>query len=242
MRFPLNETDYLGTVRFTPEEGGEQIELYMPTSLQFGDKVEYENIGIGALGATAVDQYRAGGDTSVLQSYADAMSGDNAASLMKYGVTQLVSSFSDKAGAVAREATRVAPNPNTRAIFKQVSLRQFQMTFKLIPNSEQEAREIGSIIREFRTNMYPEEIEGNFGYRFPTRYKIEALYDGFVLLDYNILTEPCYLESVMTNYNPSSHAFMKSGSGSQGFFSEIDLSLTFIEGKTLNRKSIQAGF
>jgi hypothetical protein len=242
MRFPLNETDYLGTVRFTPEEesGGEQIELYMPTSLQFGDKVEYENVGIGALGAATSDTVGRTGDTTKLQSYADAMGGDNATDVMKLGVSQLVSTFSDKAGAVARDATRVAPNPNTRAIFKQVSLRQFQMTFKLIPNSEQEAREIGSIIREFRTNMYPEEIEGNFGYRFPTRYKIEAMYNGFVLQ--NILTEPCYLESVMTNYNPSSHAFMKSGSGSQGFFSEIDLSLTFIEGKTLNRKSIQAGF
>jgi hypothetical protein len=35
---------------------------------------------------------------------------------------------------------------------------------------------------------------------------------------------------------------MKTGANSQGYFSEIDLSLTFMEGKTLNRKSIEAGF
>ena len=247
MRFPENSTDYLGTVRFTPEDRETPdrrvtpiIELYLPTSLQFGDKVEYENTGLGALGATAADAYRSDPEnrSSMVGSYVDAFrEADN--KMLEYGVAQLVNQFSSKAGAATREATRVAPNPNTRAIFKQVNLRQFQMTFKLIPNSESEARTIADIIKEFRTNMYPEEIEGNFGYKFPTRYYIEAFY-GEVQLE-GIKTEPCYLESIMTNYNPSSHAFMKSGSG-RGYFSEIDLSLTFIEGKTLNRESVKAGY
>lgn len=238
MRFPLNETEYLGTVRFTPEEGdGEVIEMYLPTSLQFGDKVEYENVGLGGVAASAIDYAQGGQEPTT--TYSDNADFMNNNALFKLGVTQLVNAFSDRAGAPARELTRVAPNPNTRAIFKQVNLRQFQMTFKLIPNSEQEAREIGNIIKEFRTNMYPEEIEGNYGYTFPNRYKIEAFYDGISLE--NLKTEPSYLESIMTNYNPSSHAFMKSGSG-RGYFSEIDLSLSFIEGRTLKRKSIGDGF
>jgi len=239
LQFPSDRTEYLGLIRFTPEEddggSGEQIELYLPTALQFGDKVEYENIGIGGIFANAADAYTGQRD---LQSYSDFASDLDFGNVAKLGVSKLVNTFSDKAGAAARDATRLAPNPNTRAIFKQVSLRQFQMTFKLIPNNEFEANIIKSIIMEFRKRMYPEEIEGNFGYKFPTRYKIETFYDSFLQNQ----TEQCYLESLMTNYNPSSHAFMKTGANSQAYFSEIDLSLTFMEGRTLNRKSIEAGF
>lgn len=238
IRYPIDETDYKGTVRFINLGPGENIELYLPSSLQFGDKVEYENIGIGGLFATGVDAFQASGKDPSTIAMSDLSTGfEDKATL---GVLAAISKFSDKGGAAARDATRTAPNPNTRAIFKQVSLRSFQMTFKLIPNSEGEADAIGRLITEFRKTMYPEEIEGNFGYKFPDRFKIEVCYDGFVLEDYNLMTDECYLESVMSNYNPSSQAFMKQGSG-KGYFSEIDLSLTFMEAKTLDRKSVEGG-
>ena len=238
IRYPIDETDYKGTVRFYNLGPGENIELYLPSSLQFGDKVEYENVGIGALFATGADAFQASGKDPSTIAMSDLTTGfEDKATL---GVLAAISKFSDKGGAAARDATRTAPNPNTRAIFKQVSLRSFQMTFKLIPNSEREADEIGRLIKEFRKTMYPEEIEGNFGYKFPDRFKIEVCYDGFVLEDYNLMTDECYLESVMSNYNPSSQAFMKQGAG-KGYFSEIDLSLTFMEAKTLDRKSVEGG-
>ena len=238
IRYPIDETDYKGTVRFNNLGPGENIELYLPSSLEFGDKVEYENIGIGALFATGVDAFQGRGRDPSTLSMGDLTTGfEDRATL---GVLAAISKFSDKGAAAARDATRTAPNPNTRAIFKQVNLRQFQMTFKLIPNSEREADAIGRLITEFRKTMYPEEIEGNFGYKFPDRFQIEVCYDGMVLEDYNLMTEECYLESVMSNYNPSSQAFMKYGAG-KGYFSEIDLSLTFMEAKTLHRKSVEGG-
>ena len=240
MRFPSNETEYLGTIQFQPVDGigndaGEMIELYLPTAIQFADKVEMENVQLGqALGALV--------DGNLGKTF-DELANDAAfKDVAGLSVSKAVSMFSDKGGAAARLSSRTAPNPNTRALFKQVNLRQFQYTFKMIPNNESEATTIGQIIKSFRTNMYPETItsSGNVGYKFPTRYRIEAFYNGQSMSDYNLKTEPAYLESLMSNYNPSSHAFMKGTSG-RGFFSEIDLSLTFIEGKTLDRASIGTG-
>ena len=241
MRFPSNSTDYLGTIQFQPVDGnganaGEMVELFLPTAVQFADKVELENVQLGAaLGAMV--------DGNVGKTF-DELANDQAfMDVAGLSVAKAVSMFSDKGGAAARLASRTAPNPNTRALFKQVNLRQFQYTFKMIPNNEGEAQTIGEIIKSFRTNMYPETItsSGNVGYKFPIRYRIEVFYDGQSLSEYNLKTEPAYLESLMSNYNPSSHAFMKKGAG-KGYFSEVDLSLTFIEGKTLDRASIGKGF
>ena len=240
MRFPSNTTDYLGAIEFQPLNGqdqpeGEKIELYLPTSVQFADKVELENVQLGAALGAAVDG-------NIGKTFDELSTNGAFMEAAKIGVTQAISMFSEKGGAAARLASRTAPNPNTRAIFKQVNLRQFQYTFKLIPNNESEAQTIGQIIKSFRTNMYPDTIteSGSVGYKFPNRYRIEAFYDGNSMNDYNLKTEPSYLESLMTNFNPSSHAFMKSGDG-RGYFAEIDLSLTFIEGRTLDRNSIGKG-
>lgn len=243
LQFPSNRTDYLGTIKFTPVDktgapAGGAVELYLPSSMQQGDKIELENVNLGAAMGAAVSAMQPGADMTMDQFMGNATVKD----AMALGAQKLVAGMSDTAGAAFREVTRTAPNPNTRAIFKQVSLRSFQYTFKMIPNNEGEATSIAEIIKSFRTNMYPEKIGESLGYKFPTRYKIEAFYDGRSLseLGYNVKTEPCYLESLMTNYNPSSQAFMKASGNS--YFSEIDLSLTFIEGKPLDRKSIEAGF
>ena len=60
LQFPSNTTDYLGTLRFTPVDKngsslGDVIDLYLPSSMQQGDKVEIENVGLGALLGTVVD-------------------------------------------------------------------------------------------------------------------------------------------------------------------------------------------
>lgn len=245
LEFPTNKTDYLGTLEFTPvDKNGRplagKISLYLPSSLQVGDKVELENVNLGTFLGTATNQLQ---NLENGATYDQFIKNINIKDVFALGAQKVVAGMSDKAGAAIREVTRTAPNPNTRAIFKQVNLRTFQYTFKMIPNNEREAVNIGEIIQSFRTNMYPETISETLGYKFPIRYKIEAFYDGFSLSDYgyNVKTEPCYLESVMTNYNPTQQAFMKA-EGGFNYFAEIDMSLTFIEGKPLDRASIGKGF
>lgn len=239
--YPENRTDYHGTLRLTPEDG-EQIELFLPASFQVGDKVEYANVGLGGIVGTALDVYSASGNGDAMDRFGaayDQMSTQlakaNKGSLL---AQKALSLFGDKAVAGAQLASRIAPNPNTRALFKQVNLRSFQFTFKMIPNSASEALNIKEIIAAFRKNLYPKS-QGVIAYEFPKKFDIEAFYNGVAL---GIQFKPCYLESLITNYNPSSQAFMKSSRGQAAYFAETDLSLTFMEAVTLDRQSVEAGF
>ncbi len=245
------QTDYLGVLRFTPESlpgstDGEQIELFLPTNISIADGVTLENVDMGLLaeaGINLADKAQDGGMSSIT----DLMSAAGTANAMEkiagLKINEIVSALMPAAGAAVREVTRQAPNPNSRALFKQVNLRTFSFTFKLIPTSAEEARVIGRIITSFRTQMYPETIQAlgvAAGYKFPARYQIEAFYDGKEMNNYHMRTEQCYLQSITTNYNPSNQAIMKSpGRGSEPYFSEIDISLMFSEAKTLNRRSVE---
>lgn len=239
--FPEDRTLYDGVINFTVIQGGESesqdqpagtCTLYLPVGLQIADKVEYENAQLGAIGAALgnVSDPNAAASESNL--------GETATAL----VSAAVAKFSDRAGAAFRARSLTAPNPNTRALFKQVSLRQFQFTFKLIPTTESEAQSIPEIIKYFREEMYPENIllgeDLALGYKFPNKFKIEFQTGGS-----NILTKisDCYLEAFQTNYNPSNAAFLQKGSG-PSHFSEVDISLTFMEARTLSKADIKQGF
>lgn len=258
LQYPLDREEYHGVLRFTPEptvslKETPQIELYLPSSIAISDGVSYDNFDAGAGGNAALRLVQNVADKGFFQgmkqSVADgsysASNADEKKAIAAFGVSSLISKFGDKVGGLSQLGTRTAPNPNTKALFKQVSLRQFSFTFKLIPASEEEARTIGQIITAFRTQMYPETINLGpadtgypVGYEFPGRYEIEAFYNGQEMRDYRIRSVPSYLTNVSTNYNPSSQTIMKSKDGSP-YFSEIDITLSFIEGKTLDRKSVE---
>lgn len=236
--FPENRDMYEGVINFTVILGGESertlgntCTLYMPIGLQVADKVEYENAQLGAIGAVL------GKNADPNAAASEGAIGPVASSL----VASAVAKFSERAGAAARSRTLTAPNPNTRALFKQVNLRQFQFTFKLIPTSQSEASNIPEIIKYFREEMYPENITFDdlaLGYMFPNKFQIEFETGGNSLVT---KLSDCYLEAFQTNYNPSNAAFLQSGS-SPSHFSETDISLTFMEARTLSKKDIQQGY
>ena len=247
--FPENRDLYKGMVNFqvvigaqnsTGEEGGgggaEQLggtcEIYLPAGMQIADKVEYENAQMGVIGAAL-----AGGTGGNAEG--KALGESSLAETAKQAVTQTVAKFSERASQVARARSLTAPNPNTRALFKQVSLRQFQFTFKLIPTTQSEAQSIPDIIKFFRTEMYPTNIaysDLSLGYKFPNKFRIS--FDQSLSVT---KISDCYLEAFQTNYNPSNAAFLQKGDGSI-HFSETDISLTFMEAKTLSKDDIKEGF
>lgn len=236
--FPENRDMYEGVINFTVILGGESertlgntCTLYMPIGLQVADKVEYENAQLGAIGAVL------GNNADPNAAASEGAIGPVASTL----VASAVAKFSDRAGAAARSRSLTAPNPNTRALFKQVNLRQFQFTFKLIPTSQSEASNIPEIIKYFREEMYPENINYDdlaLGYMFPNKFQIEFETGGNSLVT---KLSDCYLEAFQTNYNPSNAAFLQSGSN-PSHFSETDISLTFMEARTLSKKDIQQGY
>ena len=242
--FPRNnQTSYLGKIRFTlvdeneqaVKNGTRQVELYLPQGIQFADKMEYENAAMGALGAAAVDAE--GG--SPLPS-----EGLSSEDVQKRFVGDLVSKFSDKAGNIAALRNRQTPNPNTRALFKQVTPRNFAFNFKLIPTTEDESNDITEIVKFFRTEMYPETFglttaggtKVDLGYKFPNRFTVEMIYDQQTI---GPKIAPAYIDSFLTNFNATSQTFFK---GDKAYFSEVDIALTLMESKALTRADILKGF
>ena len=212
-----------------PSKTTREVSLYLPLGLQFRDNVGYENTELLSGGVSALI---AGASSS-----AEGLKGRDAtrqASLAAVRVAQK----NQEAGNIARAATRVTTNPNTRALFKSVALREFAFTFKFLPCSAREAEEVKKIIQLFREELYPEDILGlggiSLGYKFPNRFKIQIEYNGEEVTN-KIL--PCYLRDVSVTYNPSTMAMHDDGN-----FSEIDMSVSFTESRTLDRKQIEAGF
>ena len=245
--FPEDVETYKGQIRFTlvNQDGGlagQQVNLFLPQGFQYMDKVEYENADLGSIGAAM-----AGGS-------GNSMNGTPSETLGSEDVRKsIMSSIASKLGGqtggeIGRARTRTAPNPNTRALFKQVNLRSFSFQFKLIPTTELEAKRITDIVKLFRTELYPEEIPYtvpgsgevlSIGYKFPNRFTIEQFY-GDTLNKQAQKIKPAYLDSFTTNYNPTTQTSLTGRDGT--YFSEVDIAMTFMESKTLSRRHIGEGF
>lgn len=252
--FPQDRESYKGQIRFTlvdqedaPGSDGtpnakftsQQINLYLPQGVQYADRVVYENADLGAVGGAVADG-QAPDDFSLPS---EQLSDKGIQGML---VNSIVGTFSAKAGEVSRARTKVAPNPNTRALFKQVGLRTFSFQFKLVPVNEQEAQTIESIIKVFRTELYPSlimaeglGIDAALGYNFPDRFTIEQFYGEERTRAQKIA--PAYLDSFTTNYNTTNQTFFRGNSGAH-YFSEVDIAMTFTESKTLSRVDIGKGF
>lgn len=236
-----------GTSRST----GEKVTLYLPSAIQIQDAVTYENINLGYIGA-GVEAGLGGGGSVVgsalnmmgegVSSFIGAVSGGQAleSPLARLALTQAANLGGDQIGGAVRGLTRTAINPNARTLFREVPIRQIPFTFRMIATSKKEAEEIKNIIKFFRTELYPEEItttlsgqEISIGYKFPNPFKITSYYRGKQI---GIKFLDSYLQNFTATYNQNSQAMHKDGN-----FTEVDISMTFIETRALSRKKIEEG-
>jgi len=248
----LNQTP--GFVRFTPCDlfgntlgTNDMVELYLPPSIQFSDGANYEGFEMGVSGAVAIDVANKQGNSM------DGIGGEIKSQVGALGsgldaktvIAKMADTFSL---VVPKEAvsggTRRATNPNTRVLFKSVALRTFQFSFKMIPTSEEEARQIKSIVLSFRKQLYPTISGGDggststsVGYIYPDMYLIQMTLGG---IEVPPKVKPSFLTAVSTNFNGSSGALLASN-GSDEYWSEVDIALSFGEGVTLNKKDVEVG-
>lgn len=220
--------------------------LYLPQAIQITDQAAYSNTNLGIMGG-ATQQALAQGSAILPTLMTEAK--DTAASIIdvivngrgdtrdlaKLAVNRASKMLPGQGmrGAVS-SATRVSINPNTRAIFDSIPLREFTFTFKMIPTSKEETRVIKNIIKFFRENLYPEVITmGDIpaGYKFPHVFTIDLKYK-----DKNIATKilPSYIKTFNATYNASGMGFLEGGD-----FSEVDITMTFMESGTLHKELVQ---
>ena len=225
---------------------GERCSIYLPQSIQIQDGVQIENVDLGVFGASLEAGMKAGtspieaaisaaGET--FSSMADFFRGNLSQDAARAAASRLAGVAGDTRAAAVRSALQTTPAPNTRAIFKSVNIREFSFTFNMLPKTKREAIEIESIIKLFRQELYPETIDiGGIpvAYKFPNKFAISIQYDGKEVAT-KILNS--YLRNFQTNYNPNAMAFYEGG-----HFQETQITMSFVEARTLDKKDIEGGF
>ena len=246
-----DEANYsYGTQSNKRNYSGQRVSLYLPQALTFRDAAEYSSgIELGAIGGTAEAAANQGqGIGGIIGAAAregfstvqDLLTGrtDVDGDAARLAATRIARNFAgERGGNVARSVLRTTVNPNRRTLFRAVNLRDFSFTFKMIANSAGEALEIDKIIKFFRTELYPSVTDGGtaiIGYNFPNLFDIEMTYDNQPVAT---KFKPVYLRDVNTTYNPGSMGWHADGKAS-----EVDITLAFIEERTLSKKDIVEGF
>ncbi len=250
------------------EADGEPIvDMYFPASVTFADVANYGPADLGTRGGIIEGSVLAGG--GALGSMGSAISNELSTLFDFFQIGGQVASDAARLGfsrslKMVNSATlgilpgqggvtalnlinRVIVNPNVRALFGGVSLREFTFQFKMIATSQAEATRIQNIIKHFRKNMYPEAFpitvgkgdgafQANIGFKFPNLFKIR-----FKFNDAENVKLPqihlAYLRSVNHTINPTGGGFRHDGQPN-----EIDLSLQFVEYRTLDQSDVEKGY
>lgn len=228
--------------------GGGMVTLYLPQAITIQDGVQYDTLNLGTIGAVGLSALENGANISsaamaTIENAGRTMSdfvtnrAGMGSTLAGLAAVRLAKNRNDAIKGAAGSAFGIAVNPNTRALFKSVNLREFSFTFKMIASSAAEANAIEEIVKTFRTELYPESIdEGDIslGYLYPNKFRIQMSYRNQKVatkfLDSN-------LRAVSVVYNPSSMGWHADGKPS-----EVDLTLSFGEPRTLSKKDIRAGY
>lgn len=231
---------------------GDIVDLYLPQAQQVVDILNYDNatsLNIsgasflrGANAGSGALQSLAKGIIEGTQSITNFFTEGTAGVAGRLAATRLASSalgsfVPSGLRAAVGLAAQVTVNPNIATTFNGVAIRQFTFQFKFLPKSAEESLEVKKIIKLLRYRAYPDEIPvGDIpvGYRYPDIFKIRLLSgkDG----EFKNVGTPIklsYLQSVQAVYNPGTMALHEDGSPT-----EIDLTLTFLEHRALNRSDV----
>jgi len=235
---------------------GDLITIFLPVSFTVQDGFGYDTPDLGIMGAGALAGLSDGGSSIMAQTFdalgnsvtsiSDLFKGDMAADTGRLGAVRGAQRFlPQEIAAAGSVALAVTVNPNKRAVFRGVAVREFTFQFKFIPRNQQESLAVKGIIDMFRMYAYPEALfrdETNKvspGYKYPNLFEIVPTFkheDGSTSRIGTKIAD-CYLKAINTNYNASSMAFHEDGSPV-----EIDLTLSFTEERTLDRKDIRDGY
>ena len=233
---------------------GEVANIHLPMSFAVNDNFEYSGAEFkNSLTIAGAAAFEAGNDavasmqraiSDTQQSFVNFFAGQKAltgtsATLSTLRAGELFSAIG--ASGLANTLSvigKVALHPNIRNRFTGVSLRSFTFAFKFVPKSQRESEEVKKIVRFFRFHAYPNQIPPDtsfgVGYEYPSLFKIQLLSGtGGNFKHVGTPIKYSYLRSISTNYNPTTPVLHDDGSPT-----EIDLSLTFTEHKTLHRGDI----
>ena len=222
------------------------IAMYMPSTVQVTYGAEYQDTQVGAVTEQALNAYNdiLAGRGSDAVGQLGTMGPEIANSLQQFmlgtvgaipGFAGVKEAFEMKEGNVIADRLELA--------FKGIPKRNFQYTFKMIPKSEQEARDIRDIVFAFKSNMLPEFVGGNRGGRrflVPNTFDIQYMYlqnsNHFL---HHIST--CVLENMNVSYGGDRYkTFEANADGAPPM--ETTITLNFKEMELITRERVFEGY
>tara|TARA_R100000234_G_scaffold105705_1_gene76023 strand:+ start:426 stop:1673 length:1248 start_codon:yes stop_codon:yes gene_type:complete len=222
------------------------IAMYMPASVQVTYGAQYQDTQVGAVTEQALNAYNdvlAGRGSDAIGELGK-MGPEIANSLQQFmlgsigvipGFQGVKEAFEMKEGNVIADRLELA--------FKGINKRNFQYTFKMIPKSEQESRDIRDIVFAFKSNMLPEFVGGNRGGRrflVPNTFDIQYMYlqnsNHFL---HHIST--CVLENMNVAYGGDRYkTFDANADGAPPM--ETTITLNFKEMELITRERVFEGY
>ncbi|MFZ9472905.1 MAG: hypothetical protein ACO26H_04335, partial [Sediminibacterium sp.] len=182
------------------------IALYMPGSIQINDSLVYETIDTKGITEFIAENFS--GSLDSIASFENAVAANmNGAShiLANHLLTKhargnnLLNGFAAK----ALLASGRVSNPATRLLFRSPNLRQFQVDFKLTPQSPEEAMEIRNIVSMFRQGAYPLLDVSGALFSVPAMWRIRFGFKKTARNPFMIQFKDCFLTNITTSYNNS---------------------------------------
>ncbi len=237
----------VGMVRAPTKRLHTAIAMYMPAQVSTTYGAQYTDTEMGSITGAALDAY----DRVATGQVADAVGA--LSGVLPEVAKNINNLLLVTAGALpglgglreAAEARRGYITSNRMELaFKGIDKRTFQYDFKMIPKSEEEAKEVRSIVKMFKVNMLPEYLGDDVVGRsltIPNTFDIEYIWNGaenrFL---HKIAT--CFLENMSVTYGGDRYKTYQGIDGDGAPPIETNISLTFKEIDLITRKEADEGF
>lgn len=210
------------------------IVLPMPPDLSEEFSLSYDSPELGIFGSvadSAVKEIRSklssGVGSAAINDLEKTLAG-SVVGIAGAGMIKGITKFGgETAGAIARQATGVTPNPYLAMVFKNVELRTHTFQYRFAPRSLAELQILKKIIFELKKRTLPGLTTGSdLLFTFPDTCEIK--FGPTENVPYKI--KKCVLQSLRINYSPNGPAFFKTGDPVI-----VDISMSFKEMSAFTR-------
>jgi hypothetical protein len=229
--------------------------LPVPENLNYTDALKWNEVDIGVMGkmlpglAAGVLGGDAGGATNAIQ---------NLAKGGKIGVIlEAIKSMGLNANAITQGIGGKIANPYTEQIFEGINMRNFDLSWKLVPRSQPEQIKIYEMIKEIRKYALPNYsgtlggtgLESNAGDTLSDRW-LEVPYifrlswkkpGGGELVSLPKI-KPCVLKNIQVSYTPDNVWATHMVNSSDPYPVAYNITMNFTETEIITRNDVESGY
>ena len=233
----------LGRDSYTEEQTGvaggtspilSRIYLYMPTGLEVGYAMEYEDASMAGLDAFKLVKAVGQGDAAAARDIGKKIGMANLKVLDSLG--ELVGAEAGTFAKAASAQQRQVVNPMSLHLFKEVKRREFNFSYTFLPRNREEVETCHEIIGLLKFFSHPKRSEGTGRFLdYPAEFQIKFLTADGRENGYLPYIHKCALKGVKVKYGEETTftTFQNDGRGSAP--TKITMELSFSELEILTR-------